>query len=116
LTGVTTKTSAYTRGIFGDLYIEARKLMREHKTIICSGYGWKDEGFNWMIKEWAENDLNRRLLLLHDRERDDFENKKPWIWPNEWKWKSQTGWLRWHPNWLCHTTFPEIEHHLRKEP
>ena len=112
LTGSTTKTTAYTRGIFGDLYIEARKLMREHDTIICSGYGWKDDGFNWMIKEWAEHDLGRRLLLLHDRERDDFENRKPWLWPDGWKWDNPVGWLNWHPHWLSDTTFSDIENHI----
>lgn len=112
LSGSTTKTTAYTRGIFGDLYIEARKLMREHDTIICSGYGWKDDGFNWMVKEWAENHLDRRLLLLHDREDDCFENRKPWIWPNGWDWSNQFGWLQWHPDWLCHTTFEKFERKL----
>ena len=112
LTGSTTKTTAYTRGIFGDLYIEARKLMREHDTIICSGYGWKDDGFNWMIKEWAERDLGRRLILLHDRERDDFENRKPWLWPDGWRWGNPLGWLNWHPRWLSDTSFSDIENYI----
>lgn len=111
LTGSTTKTTAYTRGIFGDLYIEARKLMHEYDAIVCSGYGWKDDGFNLMIKEWAQNKVDRKLLLLHDLEKDDFK-AKPWVWPNGWSCNNQIGWLSWHPNWLCNTSLKDIENKI----
>ncbi|WPJ97149.1 SIR2 family protein [Coraliomargarita algicola] len=62
LTGTTTKTTAYTRGIFGELYMEARKILNQHDRIICSGYGWRDDGFNWMLKEWVESDSTREIF------------------------------------------------------
>jgi hypothetical protein len=65
LTGSTTKGDSYTRGIFGDLNWEARKLLREHDRIVCSGYGWRDEAFNAMLKDWSDEHENRRMLLLH---------------------------------------------------
>lgn len=112
LTGSTTKSAAYTRGIFGDLYLAARNILNQHDTIICSGYGWRDEGFNWMLKEWAENDLDRKVLLLHDREQNAFEDKKPWPWPDGWKWNSPKGWLKWHPQWLSATDYNDIREQL----
>jgi hypothetical protein len=109
LTGSTTKTEVYTRGIFGVLSIEARKLMREHKSIICSGYGWRDNGFNWMIKEWAEIESDRKLLLLHQRDNMGSEFRNPWLWPKDWSWDTPVGWLDWHPNWLRDTRFIELK-------
>lgn len=112
LTGTTTKSEHYTRGLHGVLYLVARNLLRDHNRIICSGYGWRDEGFNWMLREWAIHKLNQRLILLHNESRkDDFIgiNKKPFFWPQDWDQNSTEGWLRGHKNWLSETSLSDIQ-------
>jgi hypothetical protein len=111
LTGSTTKGDSYTRGIFGDLNWEARKLLREHSRIVCSGYGWKDEPFNAMLKDWSEYHDDARMLLLHDPANiHEFEGRnQPWLWPENWKEVHGSGWLRWHPAWLSATDRQTLE-------
>jgi hypothetical protein len=109
LTGSTTKGDAYTRGVFGDLNWEARRLLREHNRIVCSGYGWKDEAFNAMLKDWSDSHEDARMLLLHDEGRiEEFEVlHKPWLWPDGWK--TGSGWLKWHPKWLSDPTLCDLD-------
>jgi hypothetical protein len=114
LTGSTTKGDSYTRGIFGDLNWEARKLLREHDRIVCSGYGWRDEAFNAMLKDWSDEHENRRMLLLHDRaEIKEFEGRnKPWPWPDDWNKDGGSSWVRWQPSWLSETRIEAINEKL----
>jgi hypothetical protein len=114
LTGSTTKGDSYTRGIFGDLNWEARRLLREHSRIVCSGYGWKDESFNSMLKDWSDYHDDARMLLLHDQAKiHEFEGRnKPWPWPENWKEEAGTAWLRWHPAWLSDTKRDALDSRL----
>ena len=110
LTGTTTKTSSYTEGIHGELYIQARQLLKEHNRIICSGYGWRDYGVNSMLREWAKSyytGVNKHLLLLHADKIDALN--KPWFWPKDWDSQKRTDWFQWHPNWLSETKVSEID-------
>ena len=111
LTGSTTKGDSYTRGVFGELNWEARKLLREHDRIVCSGYGWRDEAFNAMLKDWSDEHKEARMLLLHDQANiREFEGRnKPWPWPDDWKKVKGTAWLRWHPAWLSDTNREVLE-------
>jgi hypothetical protein len=110
LTGSTTKGDSYTRGVFGELNWEARKLLREHDRIVCSGYGWKDEPFNAMLKDWSDYHDDARMLLLHDRSQiHEFEGRhKPWPWPEKWKEEGESSWLCWHPKWLSEMDFQTL--------
>ena len=114
LTGSTTKGDSYTRGVFGELNWEARKLLRERDLIVCSGYGWRDEAFNAMVKDWSEEHREARMLLLHDQANiHEFEGRnKPWPWPENWQEVHGSGWLRWHPAWLSDTNREVLDHHL----
>ena len=114
LTGSTTKGDSYTRGVFGELNWEARKLLREHDRIVCSGYGWRDEAFNAMLKDWSDEHEDARMLLLHDRaEIKEFEGrKKPWPWPDDWNKDGGSSWVRWQPSWLSETRIEEINEKL----
>jgi len=116
LTGSTTKGDSYTRGVFGELNWEARKLLREHDRIVCSGYGWRDEAFNGMLKDWSDEHKEARMLLLHDQENiNEFEGRnKPWPWPDDWKTATETAWLRWHPAWLSDTRREVLDSRLFK--
>lgn len=114
LTGSTTKGDSYTRGVFGELNWEARKLLREHDRIVCSGYGWRDEAFNGMLKDWSDEHEDARMLLLHDRaEIKEFEGRnRPWPWPDHWKKAEGAAWLHWHPAWLSDTNREVLERNL----
>jgi hypothetical protein len=116
LTGSTTKGDSYTRCVFGELNWEARKLLREHDRIVCSGYGWRDEAFNAMLKDWSDEHEDARMLLLHDQANiHEFEGRnKPWPWPDDWKKVKGTAWLRWHPAWLSGTNREVVESHLSR--
>ena len=114
LTGTTTKTSAYTEGIHGELYIQARQLLHEYNHIICSGYGWQDNGMNNMLKEWAREhyrDKAKHLLLLHAPScKHEFKSKNHlWFWPDDWDSKNREDWFQWYPKWLSKTDINTID-------
>ena len=114
LTGVTTKTQAYTEGIHGELYMQARQLLREHNHIICSGYGWKDYGVNTMLREWAKEHYQctpKHLLLLHNSSnKHEFEtNKQLRFWPDDWGSQKRKDWFQWYPVWLSETEIGTID-------
>lgn len=114
LTGSTTKGDSYTRGVFGELNWEARKLLREHDRIVCSGYGWRDEAFKGMLKDWSDEHKEARMLLLHDQANiREFEGRnKPWPWPDDWKEDGGSSWVRWQPSWLSETRIEAINEKL----
>lgn len=131
LTGTTNKAAAYTEGIHAELFGITQNLLSDYSHIICSGYGWKDAGFNTMIRDWAvkqhwHEDQRRypRLLLLHSGDRlGEFRHtnnpQRPrrnlWFWPNCWEknlsepWKpDHLDWMRCHPQWLSCTRLEDI--------
>lgn len=114
LTGVTTKTQAYTEGIHGELYMQAGQLLREHNHIICSGYGWKDYGVNTMLREWAKEHYQRTpkhlLFLYNSSDKYEFEtNKQLWFWPDDWGRQKRKDWFQWYPKWLSETDINTID-------
>ncbi|MFT5623159.1 MAG: hypothetical protein ACI9FZ_001089 [Bacteroidia bacterium] len=106
-TGNTTKTEAYTRGITGEMYIQARRLLKEHDRIICSGYGFGDDGFNHMLAEWSRRLPEKKMLLLHNTELAPIE--RCWFWPEDWESNHSGGWFKHHPQWLSATCCSDVE-------
>ena len=107
-TGNTTKSEAYTRGITGDMYLHARKLLKEHDRIISSGYGFGDDGFNHMLAEWSRRMPEKKMLLLHNTEVVPIK-QRCWFWPEDWKSNYSDGWFKHHPQWLSATCSTDVE-------
>lgn len=84
--------------------------MREHSRIVCSGYGWKDESFNAMLKDWSDYHDNPRMLLLHaPSQMHEFEGRhKPWPWPEKWIEEGESSWLCSHQKWLSEMDFQTL--------
>ncbi len=107
-TGNTTKIEAYTRGITGEMYIQARRLLKEHDRIISSGYGFRDDGFNRMLSEWSRHLPEKKMLLLHDTSEIPIE-QRCWFWPEGWMSNHSGGWFKHHPKWLSDTDCSDVE-------
>ncbi|WP_206754010.1 SIR2 family protein [Lentimonas sp. CC8] len=107
-TGNTTKTEAYTRGITGEMYLQARRLLKEHDRIISSGYGFGDDGFNHMLAEWSRRMPKKKMLLLYNTSEVPLE-QGCWFWPEDWKSNHSDGWFKHHPQWLSATSCSDVE-------
>lgn len=59
------KTIAYNRGIYSDLFFRFHQLLREHRFMTMSGYGWGDVGINFRLINWLERGGRNRIFILH---------------------------------------------------
>ena len=71
LIGSHNKLLNYRFGIFANLHFRFYQLLREHKTIVMSGYSWNDIGINSWLSEWFYSSAEKRLLLLHHKQLDE---------------------------------------------
>jgi hypothetical protein len=73
LTGGTyNKLAAYGSFIYADLNHWFHRLLREHDTILVSGYGWGDGGINQRLLEWFFLSPKNRMVLMYDENKDIF--------------------------------------------
>ncbi|MEJ0090507.1 MAG: SIR2 family protein [Limisphaerales bacterium] len=71
LIGSHNKLLNYRFGIFADLHFRFFQLLREHKTVVMSGYSWNDIGINSWLSEWFYWSSDNRLVLLHHKQLDE---------------------------------------------
>lgn len=48
------------------------------------------------------------MWLLHQEDKINEFDKKPFFWPEDWKSHESNGWLKWHPKFLGETKWEEI--------
>jgi hypothetical protein len=68
LTGTFNKYAAYGLHIYADFHHWFHRLLREHNTILISGYGWGDRGINQRLFEWFLHSTKNRMVLMHKEE------------------------------------------------
>lgn len=64
LSGVN-KILAYNKGVYADVFFRFHQFLREHRTIIMSGYGWADTAINFRLENWLDRDRHNTIILLH---------------------------------------------------
>ena len=78
LTGAIVKERAYNVGIFGDLFEQFRRRLRNYNTVFCSGYGWADQGINTRVREWLKAKRVNKVVVLHGNAVKNLSEKPFW--------------------------------------
>ena len=116
LIGTTGKERLYGAGIIGEIFLEFLLRLRNHRTLICCGYGWADNGINNRLCQWVQNSIRNRIVILHDsadEPLDKLKQKQFWSksehWSSRWdNWK-QNGQVVVVPKWLSGCTLNDLE-------
>ncbi len=101
LTGIN-KAPRYATGIFGKQVSWFRRSLEQTQRIVCSGYGWRDDGMNDLLFEWLYSSPINRLVMLHDGkkiERDFLKGHTTWRF--RYHELLESGQLKVIPKWLC---------------
>jgi hypothetical protein len=102
LTGVD-KLPKYATGIFANQVAWFRRFLEKTDRVVCSGYGWRDDGMNNMLFQWLDSSSSNRVVLLHDGkniEADLLQNHySPWSYRSRELLESRQ--LVIIPKWLC---------------
>jgi hypothetical protein len=109
LTGTIGKEQAYGTGIFGDIFHQFRQSLGNHRTLICSGYGWTDKGINIRVNDWLLKDRRNRVVILHDEEKEDEPLKEKRFWYHRWEQYARAEKLFVVPRWFCDCRLADIE-------
>ena len=101
LTGIN-KAVRYSTGIFGKQVSWFRHSLEQTKRVVCSGYGWRDDGMNDLLFELLYAARDHRLVVLHDGKQIDHDLLTP---PSPWSFRyhdlKASGQLKVIPKWLC---------------
>ncbi|MBI2355000.1 MAG: SIR2 family protein [Deltaproteobacteria bacterium] len=109
LSGIGVKEQAYGKGLFGEIFAQFHERLKDHHTLICSGYGWGDNGINIRIDQWLCNSEKNRLLILHDETGENLETKRFWSH----RWSDYLNRKVFHiPRWLSKCSLQDIERYL----
>jgi len=109
LIGTAEKELQYGTYVHGDVFRAAHDALRDHRVLICSGYGWGDNGINSRIREWLDARPENRLVILHNESesRDKLRNKRCWCF--EWPGYVKNRKIIHIQRWLGRCTFQCIE-------
>lgn len=101
LTGID-KIVSYSTGIFGQQVAWFRRSLEQTNRVLCSGYGWRDEGMNDLLFEWLYAAADNKLVILHDGKSIETNLLTP---PSPWVFRyhdlQSSDKLRVIPKWLC---------------
>jgi hypothetical protein len=112
LIGTTGKEQLYGAGIIGEIFLPFLLRLREHRTLICCGYGWSDKGINKRLCQWVQNSGKQnlgknRIVILHDSTVEPLDKlKQKQFWSKKdrqgsrWDNWEQSGQLVVVPKWL----------------
>ena len=91
LVGSQNKPGRYTSGSFGELFRCARReIMRAQRILVC-GYGFRDEGINMMLVDWAWKNRNGHLIVVAHRGFDQLTTGFN-DWMRQWfDWRKERG-------------------------
>lgn len=61
------KILAYNKGIYSEMFYRFHLMLRAHRFMVMSGYGWSDSGINYRLIGWLDRNRAHSLLLLHEK-------------------------------------------------
>jgi hypothetical protein len=109
LTGTTVKEQAYGYSLYGELFEQFRNRLRNHHTLVFSGYGWGDKGINIRLNQWLRDRRENRIVILHGNGEDDIRRKRFWYWEFE-KYHAENK-VKVVPKWLSQCTVEELQNY-----
>ena len=104
LAGTTNKEISYGRGLFSELLFQVQTLLKESRTLIVSGYGFRDKGINNRIWAWLPAREENRLIILHNEDKRNqlFSDARTSLSLNFDRFRD-SGKIRIIGKWLCET-------------
>jgi hypothetical protein len=111
LTGNRVKELAYGHGVYVDLFKHFRHRLRKHSVLVCSGYGWGDDGINSRILQWLYERPINRLIVFHEKGEMDLLQKP--FWKTVWDPLSENGKVRIVEKWLADCSPDDIQKYGR---
>lgn len=107
LTGTTVKERSYGFSLIGELFAELRLRLRNHHTLICSGYGWGDKGINIRVRQWLYDAPQNKVVILHNGSTDELKQKRFWYF--YWDDFEKADKVTVIPKWLCECNLQDLE-------
>jgi hypothetical protein len=109
LIGTAEKELRYGTDVTGHVFRAAHDALQEHYVLICSGYGWRDNGINKRILEWLHLRKQNRIVLLHNESMSDGLSRTYFWWSHKDFLQPRVHHIR---RWLSQVDFPCIEAYL----
>jgi hypothetical protein len=109
LIGTAEKELRYGTDVHGDVFRAAHDAFQEHHVLICSGYGWRDNGINKRILEWLRVRKENRIVLLHNESMSDGLSRTYFWWFHEKFLRTRVHHIR---RWLGQVDFQCFEAYL----
>jgi hypothetical protein len=109
LIGTAEKELRYGTDAHGHVFRAAHDALQEHHLLICSGYGWRDNGINKRILEWLRVREENRIVLLHNDSMSAGLSRTYFWWCHEEFLRTRVHHIR---RWLGQVDFQCIEAYL----
>ena len=106
LTGTSVKERQYGKAVFADMFEHFRTST--HKILLCSGYGWRDQGINARIDQWLHNAPGNVIVIMQDEARLSDVTSAP-FWAGRWDSAIANGSVKLVPKWFCDCSISDIE-------
>ncbi len=107
LTGTVGKDRLYSIGLPGEIFRQFHARLKNHRTLICCGYGWRDKGINNYLHQWLHDNQNRRVVILHGGSLDTLKETR--FWHLRWAPDEAAGKLIVVPKWLSDCKVADLE-------
>lgn len=109
LAGTTNKEISYGSGIFLEILHQLHSRLKRTKTLVSSGYGFRDKGINNRIWAWLESNDSNRLIILHDEKFQDelFRNAKGSL-KNNFDRLKESNRIQFIDKWICNIDLEEL--------
>ena len=106
LTGAIVKERACNVGIFGELFEQFRRRLKEYDIVFCSGYGWADRGINTRVREWLNEKQANKVVVLHGNAVKNLCEKP--FWRLHWEDYVKAGKVIHVPKWFSECTVDDL--------
>jgi SIR2-like domain len=101
------KAVAYQRGIYADMHFRFHQLLRQHKLMVMSGYGWGDTAINFRLDTWLDQHRSNTIILLHQTPDELIERSL--ILASGYDAWTRCGQMISIPKWLCEVSLSDLK-------
>jgi hypothetical protein len=107
IAGTHNKATEYGFGVYAEMHFWFHKLLKEHRAIAMSGYGWNDRGINGRLMEWLHSPEQKHLILMHEKLDDLASYSRSSLW-NRYQPLVDAGRITAIPKWLENVGVEEL--------
>jgi len=112
LTGSYNKMLDYSYGIFEDVHYIYKKFLKDHNSIIMSGYGWNDRGINGILFDWIYSSARNKIILLHKNPEIEIKKKSRSSMYHQYDKLTEEGKLVVVKKWMSDTNYSDISNYI----